>query len=180
MIKKIVILIITLAVVLSILRIEFVRNHFIKPIGNLVYNFQKGNFKEHKTLTKIGINIQVNKYLWTYDIKQLADSITINFTGPTSNFENKHILADMHIFTDSLDSQTFMKLSEVNIGSCKIRKFEIKKKNGYQMNYTLCKNDDSALAHFDIPNKKIMITVYPYKVQNEKLISEFMTNIQID
>ncbi len=181
MLKKISILIIVFCLIVIFSGNKHINNFFITPIVKLILNFQEGNFQENKFLKKHGIYLNIKKHTWNYKVVNKDDRTIIYFTGPLIDSEkNKFIEADMHIMTNKLDRSTFLKLSQANIGNCQVRTDEIRTINGHKVNYTLCTKENMTFVHFDIWNKNIMITVYPYSSHNKDIIFDLIQGINIE
>lgn len=146
-------------------------NTLIAPIGNLIVNAKYGNFTKNSNLSKHGINLALKKYKWNYNVQKMSGRVSVYFNGLRIN-SSVIQKADMHIIEEELSDNILAKLYKVNIGKCDklLRTQETKK--GFLSDVSFCTRDKITFAHYDIPDKKIMITYYPY-IDSEKGREDF-------
>lgn len=157
------------------------KNIFIGPIGILLSNVKEGNFESCQDLLDHNININLNKFEWTYRIKKMDDRLIVNFTSSEIDNRNfKYQMADMHVLDKNISNELFLELSQVSLEKCdKTVKKQVKKSN-YLANYTLCSYKGENFVHYDIPSKNIMITFYPYLESDSQKFYDFLEGIEID
>jgi len=170
------------AIIILLLLIILYSSNVIKsftfPIARLIYNLKEGNFSLNENLNKYDIELQIKKYIWSYDMNIKNDRIIVNFTGPIINKGRyKFQMADMHIFKDAIPKDLFFKISKANMGECTQKTTEIRKNNGNIVYFTICKRKANTFVHYDIPSKQIMITYYPYSDNNKEEMEDFFKAI---
>lgn len=146
-------------------------NTLIAPIGNLIVNAIHGNFTANSNLSKHHIDLELKKYKWNYSVHKKRDRVIVYFNGLRIN---SSIIqkADMHIIEEDLSHDILAKLYKENIGKCDILTSSQETKKDFLADVSFCTRDKTIFAHYDIPDKKIMITYYPY-IDSEKGREDF-------
>lgn len=155
---------------------------FVVPVSNLIVNFKNGNFTENSLLHKHGVSIELDKCKWTYHTKDMGDRIIVNFSDSLINgrYSIKQ-KATLHIIKDEIPKEILTKLYAINIKECDKTHSILEDKNTHQGELTFCTQGNATSVLYDVPEKRIMITYYPY-IESEKSrgeLAEFLKGIVI-
>ena len=156
-------------------------NTIIAPIGNLIVNAKYGNFTTNSNLSKHGIDLELKKYKWSYSVHKMSGRVSVYFYGLRIN-SSVIQKSDMHIIEEELSDDMLAKLFKMNIGKCDKLSRTQETKKGFLSDVSFCTRDKITFAHYDIPDKKIMITYYPY-IDSEKGredFNEFIDGIKVN
>ncbi len=179
--KRYILAIIIVFFIVASLNSVTIANIFVGRVGHILTNLIQGNFKQNSELSSLGIILNIDKMKWTYTIKRSTDRIIINFTGDIIEIKNsKYIFqkADMHILDMNISQETFLQIAKANIGECHKRKVYDNSKQQEKVNLTFC--DNNSIIHYDIINKRVLLSYFPYNNRDDekKSFEEFISGIE--